>query len=261
MTLSLPSQNGSDSSLVRHKVAIPTGMRLLNAYPKGNRALPIFWWVVVYFICFIPSGYGQSLDSELWLFNHFVLEKGESREIILSLHGRASDLDSPSLYQIQPRYSVPFDSWIWGGFNYSFFGIRKTGAAVENEDLFTNQHRLEGEIQLRFTLSEGARYVGRYRFEHLLDDRFDEINNRFRHRSQFLLSSLFPEVGTVVSQIELFYDFGEDRLNQTRSAPLGLRVTRGSWTLQAQPMIIHLYLPETGWRTRFVGNIELTFEF
>jgi hypothetical protein len=224
------------------------------------RVLRLFKRILATFICCIPSSHCQSLDSELWLFNHFILEKEEDREIFLSLHGRASDLDSPTLYQIQPRFAVPIDTWIWGGFNYSFFGIRNSNAAVKNEDLFTNQHRLEGEIQLRLSLNEGVKYVGRNRFEHLLEDNFNEVNNRFRHRSQFLFSSLVPEVGTVVSQIELFYDFDQDRLNQTRSAPLGLRITSGSWTVQVQPMLINLHLPDMGWRTRVVGNIEITFE-
>lgn len=203
----------------------------------------------------------ESLEPELWIFTHFALERSKQQEIFLTLHGRGSDEDSLSLYQIQPRYAAPLNEWLWGALNYSFLGIRRSGATVDNEDLIANQHRLEAEIQIRLLLSEGIRYVGRNRLEHLLSDTFNEVSNRLRHRSQFLLPSLLPSIGTVVSQIELFYDFNTNRINQTRSAPLGLRLNLDRWMIQAQPMIIHLYQPETGWNTRLVGNIELTYEF
>lgn len=203
----------------------------------------------------------DSLDPELWVFNHLMFERTKERELSLTVHGRANEIDSPSLYQIQPRLAVPLSSWLWAGVNYSYFGIRTTGAAVDDEDLFTNQHRFEGELQIRSTLRDGIRYVGRNRFEHLLNEGMEEVNNRFRHRSQFVFDSPLLPAGNLVSQIELFHDFRADRLNQTRTAPLGVRVPLSAVTLQAQPMVIHLYRPGEGWLTRLVANLEVTYEF
>jgi hypothetical protein len=215
---------------------------------------------IVGFAClYLPDARAQ--DTELWLFQHFALERTEQREVFLTLHGRAAESDIPSLYQIQPRLAVPVAPWTWLGFNYSFFGIRQQGDALLNEDLFSNQHRLEGEIQLRTGVSRGVRYVARNRYEYLLDSDLAKVSERMRHRSQFLITSPFDERWTVVSQIELFYDPGLGRLNQTRSAPVGARVTRGEWSVQAQPLIVNLYVPESGWQSTLVANIELTYEF
>jgi hypothetical protein len=205
--------------------------------------------------------YGLAIDSEVWLFQHFVLERSSSREVSLSLHGRARDSDFPTLYQIQPRTAFALNSWTWAGVNYSYFGIKTQDEGIENEDLFTNQHRLEAELQFRANVTDTIRYVARNRFEYLLNSDWNNVSERVRHRSQVLLAPGFIERISIISQIELFYDFESGRMNQTRTAPVGLRVSQGRWSLQAQPMIVHLKAPDSGWQPSLIGNIEVTYDF
>ena len=61
--------------------------------------------------------------------------------------------------------------------------------------------------------------------------------------------------------MELFFDFGANKMNQTRTAPFGVRVGIDSWIIQIQPMWIHLQSPEQEWETRFVSNFEITYNF
>lgn len=199
--------------------------------------------------------------DEVWAFQHFALERTNDREFFLSIHERAKGSDIPTLFQIQPRATFAIGDWTWAGFNYSFFGIRRQDNAVANEDLFTHQNRLEAEVQFRGRVSDGTRYVGRNRFEYLMDSEFRNLNERFRHRSQFLFSTPFHDQIMLLSQIELFFDFGASRLNQTRTAPLGLRYIHGPWAFQAQPMFVHFDPQNTGWRSNLIANFEITYDF
>ena len=214
--------------------------------------LVAFWWVT--------SRDAIAID-EVWAFQHLALERTKEREFFLSIHERAKDSDIPTLFQIQPRAAFAIGDWTWAGLNYSFFGIRRQENGIANEDLFTHQNRLEAELQFRVPVSDAIRYVGRNRFEYLMDSEFRNLNERFRHRSQFLFSTPFHDQILILSQIELFYDFGASRLNQTRTAPLGLRYIYGPWSFQAQPMFVHLDRQDTGWRSNLIANIEVTYEF
>lgn len=233
-------------------------------YTVAQSTIQVIGRMSLRFVCLAVLLYAPAescaIDSELWMFQHFALERAENRELFLTLHGRAADSDPPSLYQIQPRATFRVGSLTWAGFNYSFFGIKRRDDGVGNEELFTNQHRLEAELQFRVNISDTDRYVARNRFEYLLDSDFRNVNERIRHRSQLVLGSLMGADVAVVSQIELFYDIDVGTVNQTRTAPVGLRVPFGSWTLQAQPMIIHLKAPGAGWRPSLVANIELSYD-
>ncbi len=211
------------------------------------------------FLC-MPLLKASAID-EVWGFQHLAFERTKQREFFLTIHERAKDSDIPTLYQIQPRAAMAIGDWTWAGLNYSFFGIRRRDDAVGNEQLFTNQHRLEAELQFRLNVSDGTRYVGRNRFEYLMDSGFHNLNERFRHRSQFIFNTPFHDQILILSQIELFYDFGASQLNQTRTAPLGVRFIQGKWAFQAQPMFVHLDPKEGGWRSNLVANFEVTYEF
>lgn len=221
---------------------------------------PVFIQIFFLLTACFPS-LVKATDSELWIFQHLAIDRAENHEVFVGLHARARESGTPSLYQIQPRFAFRLHQWLWLGSNYSFFGIRRTGDFARSEDLFSNQHRLEGEIQARLFLSKDIRYIARNRFEYLMNSSLDNINERFRHRSQFLLDSFSDGFGTLISQSEVFYDFQLSNFNQTRTVPLGLRISFESWSIQLQPMILHLRVPEKGWTSRFVANIELTYEF
>lgn len=212
-------------------------------------------------IILITPRQGLSLDSEAWLFQHFAFERTNKRELFLTLHSRANDSEFPSLYQIQPRAAFAVTPWAWAGLNYSFFGVKRQDERIENEDLFTNQHRLEPEVQIRGTITDATRYVARNRYEYLLDSDFRNISERLRHRSQILSNFPYLSGVVVITQMEFFYDIDSGRINQTRTAPIGMRTTLGSWSLQAQPMIVHLKAPNAGWQPNLVANLELTYDF
>jgi len=219
-------------------------------------------WLALVLTTFLwlPAHQALAID-EVWVFQHLALERTRQREFFLSIHERAKDSDIPTLYQIQPRAAVAIGDWSWVGFNYSFFGIRKRDNAIADENLFTHQHRLEPELQIRVNVRDGTRYVGRNRFEYLMDSEFRNLNERFRHRSQFIFNTPFHEQILFLSQIELFYDFGVNRLNQTRTSPIGLRIIQGPWSFQAQPMIVHVATKDGDWNSNLVANFEVTYEF
>lgn len=211
-------------------------------------------------LVFFPFRAASAID-EVWAFQHLALDRTKQHEFFLSIHERAKDSDIPTLFQIQPRATWALSERIWAGFNYSFFGIRRRDDNIANEQLFTHQNRLEPELQVRLTLSDRIRYVGRNRFEYLMDSEFRNLNERFRHRSQFIFNTPFHDQILFLSQIELFYDFGVNQLNQTRTSPLGVRYIQGTWAFQAQPMFVHLDSRDGGWRSNLVANFEVTYEF
>jgi hypothetical protein len=118
---------------------------------------------------------------------------------------------------------------------------------------------LEFELQPRFKINDILAYSGRNRFEYLMDDNFNNLNERFRHRSSFRTDIFKDHLGTLISQVEVFYDFNASKINQFRTTPLGLAQKYGPVSIAFLPMLLSLKSGQQ-WNTSLVGVIELGFD-
>jgi hypothetical protein len=183
-------------------------------------------------------------DLQLWFFTHTNFVREETHELNLGTHVRFTDFDLLTLYMIHPRFSFRIDDTLWLGTNYSFFGVRQIVPALLNENIISNQHRLEFELLPRLMLGGPWQYFGRNRIEYLMDNRLNYISHRFRHRSSIFYDGYIDKIGLLIAQAEIFYDFGFTSWNQVRVAPLGTRIRfRKTW-ISVMPTFVTLKLGE-----------------
>jgi hypothetical protein len=183
-------------------------------------------------------------DIQLWFFSHMNLLREDTHELHLSTHVRFTEFDILTLYQIHPRFSLRIDDTLWLGTNYSFFGVRQIIPALENENIISNQHRLEFEVLPRLMLGNSWQYFGRNRIEYLMDNKFTYISHRFRHRSAVLYNGYLEQIGLLLTQAEVFYDFGFASWNQVRVTPFGVRVRFRKTDISVLPTFVTLKIRE-----------------
>ncbi len=204
-------------------------------------------------------------DPQLWIFNNLNFVKESDHELTLTMHGRFVEGEDLSLYQFQPKYAFSLHDYFWGAFNYSFFGVKNNSKNVEDEDIFSNQHRLEIELQPRFQISELFKYTGRNRLEYLMNEDINYLNHRFRHRSVISFEGFKDSFGILVSQSEVFYDFGQENWNQFRTAPLGVRFKIKDFQISFLPSILSLRKKsdngESNWSHSYFSSFELSYDF
>jgi len=162
----------------------------------------------------------RSEVPQLWDFTHFRLyDEGKTR-IDLTLHGRlVEDVSKLSVLQIQPKLSRQVTDGLRLGLNYSYFSIRQTNDA-SGEDQFINQNRAELEVLPEVRLNDLLNLVQRTRYEYLMDNDFEKLNTRLRHRMQFITEPLNDQGLRLVTGTELFYDIGSRSFNQARTVQL-----------------------------------------
>ena len=195
---------------------------LSQTYTEFKNLKNLFKYIILLCFFFVLPNFSYANEPQTWLFLNSNFVKNESNEFSILTHTRYQDSDGITLYLIQPKYSVPISKSVWIAFNYSFFGIEDvTNNQVESE--LVNQHRLEFEIQPRIKINELWTLQGRNRIEYLTDENFHYISHRLRHRNIFLYEKYKDRFASLVFQYELFYDFLNDRVNQTRFVPLGFR--------------------------------------
>jgi hypothetical protein len=197
--------------------------------------------------------------SQQWIFTTARLWQEQNQRLDLTFHTRLSGLDQkPTLYQLQPRYSMKCGEYFRCAANYSFFSLNRTSNSGEEQ--IEHQNRFEGELNPHFTFNEELTYQGRNRFEYLLDERYSEINSRFRHRD--LLEVKHPlglKIKAFVSN-EIFYSFGDDSLNQFRFVPLGFRFPWLGNEYSLYPMLLS-NKSNGEWDHALVIGLDLFFDF
>lgn len=197
-------------------------------------------------------------ETQKWAFVTARLWEEEDKRLDLTTHARAESLDEqPTLYQLQPRFSLRCGKYFRCATNYSFFALRSKTIAGEEE--IEHQNRLETELNPFFKISDTWSYIGRNRFEYLVDSKFDYINSRIRHRDQIeLLNPLGLPIKLFLSN-EIFFSRSEMSLNQNRFIPVGIRFPSDEREVSIYPMIITNKRDEE-WSNILVLGLDLFFD-
>jgi hypothetical protein len=166
----------------------------------------------------------RSETPQLWDFTHFRFYDDEKTRLDLTLHGRlVEDVSKLSVLQIQPKISRKVSQGLRLGLNYSYFSIRRTNDST-GEDQFVNQNRAEFEVLPEFRLNDLFNLVQRTRYEYLMDNDFEKLNTRLRHRLQLISEPVNSKGLRLFTGTELFYDIGARSFNQARTVPVGIRI-------------------------------------
>jgi hypothetical protein len=225
-----------------------------------NNILNKFFFSIIFIL--ISSGSLAAQFNELDNWNFFNMKQYQKEKFRLDgmIHARFVDQYSRfSLLQIAERVSYNVIDELALGINYSFFTIH-TDSSNAGEGDVDFQHRFEGEVNPRFKLANFIEYVSRNRFEYLVDESFDKIGQRYRHRSGLEFADVLPKQIGIFINTELFYDFKAHQLNQYRIVPGGFRIPFLGIRLSIYPML-QLLKGESNWKRINIFGIDLNVDF
>jgi hypothetical protein len=157
-------------------------------------------------------------DFESWHRLSVKALDGRRVDLTTAAEARFRD-DSSELYRYLLTLQSDIDAgpYLAFGLNYTYIPFRPVGA-----DNFTDQHRLEPEINPRWQATDWLRLDLRNRLEIIWTAGRSGPEQRSRHRlrATILTPRLAPLESFFVSN-EFFYDYERDRYNQNRLVPAG----------------------------------------
>ena len=213
--------------------------------------------LVVFFLFLSPANLSAA-PAQQWLFSNTRLLDFEGKRLDLTLHTRFQGLDEePTLYQIQPRFSLNCGKYFRCATNYSFFALRSKDTT--GEELTERQNRLEFELNPRFKISDSWSYIGRNRIEYLMNSEFSYINSRFRHRDSLERQQIFGLSLRAFFANEIFYNLEESTVSQFRVVPLGVRIPWDKEEFSLYPMLVS-NKRDGDWQHAIIIGVDFFFD-
>lgn len=189
-----------------------------NTYEAGTlgrciKRTMVFWLIL---LIFTEGSYADD-DTQSWTWFSLNLKKYENIRYSLYLdYRRANELSESQLYLISPKVIyTPFKNFSTG-MNYTYINFKSQGE-------FKYQHRFELEFNPRFKMVDRLIVNNRNRLEYRwIEDKGDN-NTRSRHRLEFIFPLNHSLAKSFYVSNEFFYDFRNDKYNENRGIPCGLK--------------------------------------
>ena len=180
---------------------------------------------MIVFTLFISSQAAARDDFQYWSQYSFKLYDGKKFDWITFGEFRVKeDAHKVGLYYISER--LVFDLWehLSLGFNYTYLNTRKTSSGINDDYKF--QHRLEGEVNPHWDLTDWLKLHIRNRAEFRWIEDNGSYNTRLRQRWTFTVP--VKSAGFLKSLYfgnEFIYNIAEHEYNENRTVPLGAQFT------------------------------------
>ena len=156
-------------------------------------------------------------DTQSWTWLTLNLKTYEKIRYSLYLdYRRANEVSESLLYLISPRVSyTPFNNFSTG-MNYTYINFKSQGE-------FKYQHRVELEFNPQVKIADRIMVKNRNRLEYRWIENKGDDNTRSRHRLEFNFPLNLSIAKSFYASNEFFYDFRNDKYNENRGIPCGLK--------------------------------------